>query len=417
METDPTMPVDNPAGNKIGKPSEIDVEFLLRDIEEKNLDRTLFNAKKQIWDRNESFYGPPGSEKRATLGRFISNNIKKLSWARYVALLERKGIDMSETTETKLEEELKNGPGPKDVPMEKHDPVVTFDKPAQNATLIPSVSSDPVAMLTDQLGSATISTKSPASTRASPFGSPAQGLFSTQAFASPAIQQRLSFDEPKFSMSNEYPLCPYIMDGTPMKPIPIYFNDKHPHHHGPLFIHNCTVEVNGQDYQATVVQKSGPIAEVNNVHLAIATHLPQGYEKFLGYALEYKELVANCFSQRWDNFAAGPSEEILKKAPTVKALKIAEVACQTNEMLKWNHYIILFPLNGEPFDNRVFSTSDTRVQRDTKPNPAKDNMSGKVMYGFTSTWRIAHAGRSSVVEMRGDDKIDTKDFFGAFEED
>jgi len=32
METDPTMPVDNPAGNKIGKPSEIDVEFLLRDI-------------------------------------------------------------------------------------------------------------------------------------------------------------------------------------------------------------------------------------------------------------------------------------------------------------------------------------------------------------------------------------------------
>jgi len=74
-------------------------------------------------------------------------------------------------------------------------------------------------------------------------------------------------------------------------------------------------------------------------------------------------------------------------------------------------------LNGEPFDNRVFSTSDTRVQRDTKPNPAKDNMSGKVMYGFTSTWRIAHAGRSSVVEMRNDDKIYTKDFFGAFEED
>src|SRR6056300_658718 len=101
-----TIAVDTqPAKTTLGKPEEVDIEFVLRNIEENNLDRTTFNAK-QIFNKNVGYFGDRGSDKRKLMGRYISNNIKRCSWQHYADLLEKKGINMSETTEAGLENEV-----------------------------------------------------------------------------------------------------------------------------------------------------------------------------------------------------------------------------------------------------------------------------------------------------------------------
>lgn len=47
---DPTIAANAGSAQK-GKLTTWQTEYLLRDIEEKNLDRELFNAQKQLWEK------------------------------------------------------------------------------------------------------------------------------------------------------------------------------------------------------------------------------------------------------------------------------------------------------------------------------------------------------------------------------
>lgn len=112
---DPTMAANATAAKTEGKLSDNDIEYFLRDIEEKGLDPFHMSAKRQVWDKNENkLYGEPGSMRRELFSRFLGNVIRhrKRGWKDYVDLLDERGVDMSELTETNLAEELeRNGGG------------------------------------------------------------------------------------------------------------------------------------------------------------------------------------------------------------------------------------------------------------------------------------------------------------------
>eukprot|EP00980_Cylindrotheca_fusiformis_P017565 scaffold5512_cov113-Cylindrotheca_fusiformis.AAC.2 len=96
-----------------------DVEFLLRDIEEKGLDPFFMRPKVQLWDKNE-FYGEAGGERREAFSRFLNNNIRRkgFGWKEYVDLLDAQEVDMSENTETQLAKELRAQGGPNDAAVD-----------------------------------------------------------------------------------------------------------------------------------------------------------------------------------------------------------------------------------------------------------------------------------------------------------
>ena len=240
-------------------------------------------------------------------------------------------------------------------------------------------------------------------TTSSPFSSPFRSRTST--FRSPVIQQRLSFDEPP---TVDHILADYVHDGSREKPIPVFFDPNRPSHHIGLFIHQAEIPSGYQVIKTTIVQKSGSIGDINNVDLEVAHTVPKCYEPYIGRALLFREEVTDCFGRNIkafvDKSATDPS-----KQQTVIELKKAKVATTRGENAL-TFKLILFPRTQKPFDNRVFSSDDMQIQRESIPNCVKEPSSGKELYGFTSTWKIAHAGQMEDIEMR-DDNVDLSSFF------
>ena len=116
---DPTMAANATTTKTQGKEKVIlaneDIEFLLRDIEEKGLDPFSMRPKIQLWDKND-FYGEAGGGRREAFSRFLNNKIRRkgYGWKEYVDLLDEREIDMSENTEKKYEEEVEANGGPND---------------------------------------------------------------------------------------------------------------------------------------------------------------------------------------------------------------------------------------------------------------------------------------------------------------
>ena len=113
------MATDANAKNQQGKLSDDDIEYFLRDVEQRGLDPFHMKAKLQVWEKNKNkpnFYGESGSNRRELFSRFLSNTIRRKGkgWKDYVDLLESKEIDMSELMEQKYEEELARNGGPND---------------------------------------------------------------------------------------------------------------------------------------------------------------------------------------------------------------------------------------------------------------------------------------------------------------
>jgi hypothetical protein len=252
---DPTMAANSGSAQK-GKLTSWQTEYVLREIEENNLDRKLFIPQKQLWDKNPRFYGDPASESRRSFGRFISNTVKRSSWQQYAFLLMKNGVDMSETTEDALALEIEQDEaGQNDDEMQDPEEEESFDTEEEaesfvttdkNATLNHSrFSDDLVDDLTNSFASATFISglSSPVPT----FGSAASQAQPT--FRSP-LAQRLSFDQPPMSVGN-YTLADYIPDGSLDYPVPIYFNATRGHHHGNLFIHQAVIEHHGHEYETT----------------------------------------------------------------------------------------------------------------------------------------------------------------------
>eukprot|EP00980_Cylindrotheca_fusiformis_P022764 scaffold9708_cov64-Cylindrotheca_fusiformis.AAC.1 len=119
-DNDPTMAANATPAKTKGKKGKVvltddDIEFLLRDIEEKELDPFLMRARVQLWDKNH-FYGEIGGERRDAFSRFITNKIRRngYGWKQYVDLLDEYEVDMSANTETQLATELEAKGGPND---------------------------------------------------------------------------------------------------------------------------------------------------------------------------------------------------------------------------------------------------------------------------------------------------------------
>ena len=164
--------------------------------------------KIQLWDKND-FYGEAGGGRREAFSRFLNNKIRRkgYGWKEYVNLLDEREIDMSENTEKKYEEEVEANGGPNDDAVMDNTRAVAFavldsvneKKSTLNFPVVPTKISDPMDDLANQFRNATTLAVGGTPTQAtqvptnSPFGSP----FCTQTspFHSPAIQQRLSFDE------------------------------------------------------------------------------------------------------------------------------------------------------------------------------------------------------------------------------
>jgi len=247
---DPTMATNATAAKTQGKGMNVltdeDIEFLLRDIEEKELDPFFMSAKIQLWDKNE-FYGEAGGERRLAFSRFLSNKIRRKGngYKEYVDLLDEREVDMSANTEMQLATELQAKGGPNDAVVDDTRAVAfavldsaNEKKTTLNLPVISTKNAD-VAMddLANQFRAATTLAADRTPTQASqvptysPFGSP------FRTFNSPAIEQRLSFDEAP--PTTNYILADYMHDGTRERPTPVYFDQLRPSHHMGLFIHHA----------------------------------------------------------------------------------------------------------------------------------------------------------------------------------
>ncbi|CAJ1934094.1 unnamed protein product [Cylindrotheca closterium] len=239
----------------------------------------------------------------------------------------------------------------------------------------------------------------------SPFGSPFRTH--TSSFQSPAIQQRLSFDEA--TPSANHILADYFYDGSRERPLPVYHDPFRPSHHMGLFIHQSEIPSGHQVIKTTSVQKSGAIGDINNVDLEMAHSVPKCFESYLGRALLFREAATDCFGRNINAFVDTSATDPAKHQ-TATELKKAQVSASRGENA-WTFKLILFSPTQEPFDNRVFSTDDIRVHRETIPNLVNEPTSKKELFGFTSTWKIAHAGQMEDIEMRDDNKVDLSSFF------
>jgi hypothetical protein len=118
---DPTIAANSGSAQK-GKLTSWQTEYVLREIEEKNLNRKLFIPQKQLWGKNPEFYGDPASESRRSFGRFISNIVKRNSWQHYADMLMKYDVDMSETTEAALALEIEQEEAEQNDDEKRQDP-------------------------------------------------------------------------------------------------------------------------------------------------------------------------------------------------------------------------------------------------------------------------------------------------------
>jgi len=261
-----------------------------------------------------------------------------------------------------------------------------------------------VATKLTETGQTQVPTASTVTTTSSPFSSPFRSH--TSPFYSPAIQQRFSVDEtPTF----DHILADYFHDGSREKPTPVYFDKNRPSNHMGLFIHQAEIPCGYQVIMTTIVQKSGSIGDINNVEMEVAHTVPKCFEPYIGRALLFREPATDCFGRNISAFVDTRSTD-WSKHQTATELKKLQVAAITRSESAWTFKLILFPRTQEPFDNQVFSSDDMKVNRESIPNKVNEQVSGKPLYGFTSTWKIAHAGQMEDIEMR-DDNVDLSSFF------
>eukprot|EP00980_Cylindrotheca_fusiformis_P012019 scaffold2845_cov50-Cylindrotheca_fusiformis.AAC.1 len=164
--------------------------------------------------------------------------------------------------------------------------------------------------------------------------------------SSTTIQQWLSFDEPPAPSTNHILAADYVHDGTRERPTPVYFNQLRPSHHMGLFIHQAEISSGHQVIKTTIVQKSGAIGDINNVHLEMAQSVPKCFKSYVGRALLFCEMATECFgwniSAFLDTSTTNPA-----KHQTATELKKAQVSA-TKGKNAWTFKLILFPPTQEP---------------------------------------------------------------------
>lgn len=121
--------------------------------------------------------------------------------------------------------------------------------------------------------------------------------------------------------------------------------------------------------------------------------LPPQYHGYLGRALILKEPAANYFARQVRAYGLANNGD-RNVGKTVDALRLAEGRVNDFPDLEYSFSLFLFPETMQPFDNRVFSRSDTIVDFHRTPLKIPDKEFGKEMCGFTNTYRIALAGET-----------------------
>ncbi len=126
----------------------------------------------------------------------------------------------------------------------------------------------------------------------------------------------------------------------------------------------------------------------------------------------YKEPAINHFAGQIDHYEK--TSKIQDKG-TVNSLRIAKLAIESdvnNEDLAYQYFLILFPLEMGPIDNRILSGHSDILNVDRAPmlTSAAENLYKKDLYGAILTWRIALEDQSR--QLVGlEDEDNPADFF------
>lgn len=426
MEATMAANPSNKQGMKIRAPTESEIECVLRDIEEKNLDRRTFNLAIQIFKKSESsennIYGSKGSEARRALSQWIPNNVKRGSWQCYVNRLDARNIPISETTSAGLQKEIQDK-AEKD--REEPSNRTIFRK---TATLNLPAASTSLDVLTNQFAGAAITPRTAKiGIRTPTFGTP-----NTPTFGAPQLSNQLSFDSSFGSYRlgpTEFPLPDYIQDGTAERPHVICFNHEKMFNHGNALIHLLTIKRDGRKHPSVAVQISGPAPDANNVALEMATrdNTPSFCHDFVDQRLVLllKEPLMNGISLAYETWAKEASKTtvptktgsmpVVSHPAEVESTKEAITAGLLKEPDNALYSIIMFPKELGALDNRILSnTSDYKFIKCEKVRLTITKGVGEKkseIAGFTATWKIALATAGEMYENRDDNDVDMDNFW------
>jgi len=390
-----------PAGKQLQdwKLQDWQIQLQLCTIEENNLDRRSFSPL-PLWNQNPKMFGEPASDTRKVFSRFVSNTVKRIGIKNYVKLLKRNKIEMSSTTRAELEaaegETKQVDVDRMDMEETDNEPTEQRDKPTEMTAILPEQTTalnSSFDYLVNGLSGMNISASCSTSSIGSPsqlFGSPGTHNYVSPGFGSPTGPERTT---------TSYPVANYNPDGTKRYPNVIFKQADGHRGNGNTFICQGQVELDHFEYHATIVQCSGPPDDYKHYELRIANafEVPACFQNYIGRVLLFREPAANFTARQVEKYGIAKSNNPGGKKPVVNALKAEAVSAERDPELFFNYSIIVFPLEQEPFANRIFSPkSDFLVDSEKTGihNKPEDNTTFKKdQYGLTLTWTIALAGK------------------------
>jgi hypothetical protein len=415
------------------KLSRFQCDAVLRVFEGLNVPRAGFKPL-NIWKESSSFFGPKNSPLRKAFIRFWSNHMRpeRVPIKSYAEALLTARVTMSEETErelSKYNEEHHEG-------MEARDEATTTPQRNENddASLTSVASSglssvhkefkelnfgESVPSTLPSTVPTSVNEKTPPkasysfrSTGASPFRSPGirASPFHSPGFVKPAPASYTSVpthygplaDYPH-NGSREFPFPVYVEAKTKKIPFMNLIFDIHPLH---------SIEYDKQEHKGWSVRTSVQLPDIKKVEMFIPKMLPPCFSQYKRSSIMYKEPAINHFAGQIDNYEKTSK---LQDKGTVNSLRIAKLAIESdvnNEDMAYQYFLILFPLEMGPIDNRILSGHSDILNVDRAPmlTSATENLYKKDLYGAILTWRIALEDQSR--QLVGlEDEDNPADFF------
>jgi hypothetical protein len=410
-------------------------EGLFRAFEELNVPRAGFKPL-FIWKNSTTFFGHKNTPLRKAFIRFWSNHMRpdRVPIRNYVDALNSLHVPLSMETERELSEYNEEHDEVKEARDEAH-PNYTSTTPQRNensddATLTSVASSGLSSVHKEFKGMnfgesipstlpTSVGEKTPPksaysfpSTGASPFRTPGLGAspFHSPGFAKPAPASCVS------TSSHHGPLADYRHNGSKAYPFPIYVeanNNKIPFMNLNFDIHLLhSIEYDKQEHKGWSIRTSVQTPDIKKCEMFIPKVLPLCFSQYKRSSIMYKEPAINHFAGQIDHYEQSSK---LQDKGTVNSLRIAKLTIESdvnNDDLAFQYFLILFPLEMGPIDNRILSGHSDILNVDRAPmlTSATENAYKKDLYGAILTWRIAFEDQSR--QLVGlEDEDNPADFF------
>jgi hypothetical protein len=426
--------------HQLEKLSRYQSEAVFRAFEGLNVPRAGFKPL-YIWKGSTTFFGHANTPLRKAFIRFWSNNMRpeRVNIRRYAETLRAFSVPLSKETQRELfkynevhDEEKEARDEEKEARDEAHPNYTTTPQGNENSddVSLTSVASSGLSSVHKEFekmnfGESLPSTlptsaseKTPPksaysfrSTGASPFHTP--GLAASpfrSGFVKPAPASCIS------TSSHHGPVADYRHNGSRAYPFPVYVeanNNKIPFMNLIFDIHPLhSIEYDKQEHKGWSVRTSVQLPDIKKVEMFIPKMLPPCFSQYKRSSIMYKEPAINHFAGQIDHYEK--TSKIQDKG-TVNSLRIAKLAIESdvnNEDLAYQYFLILFPLEMGPIDNRILSGHSDILNVDRAPmlTSATENLYKKDLYGAILTWRIALEDQSR--QLVGlEDEDNPADFF------